>query len=1020
MKSKFTKGSTKRPSRKSKKLLPLGLAVAMFSMTTPLFARAATTSLANTGASSFTWSNQLALGQKPMMFGPATAYQNNAASFPSSWNLLGGNQQHNSAFSVPANAPSYLTTGTFWASPLTGDEFLRLARGFNRYPQDGGQAWGAEVAQWLGNVTGVSVVSGIVYVEESNGSIFAVDAATGMPIWQAMAVNGNMGDAVVTTINGRPIIFVGSGDVGFTTQHSLQFANNGNPPGPTVRGANYSAMYAIDGLTGKQLWKFDTQGEAMPTPVYHNGTLFFNTGDGHLYALDAQTGALISKFQSPGFSSMSSANYYIPQSGPLANHVLVIYGTQDQNYLMAVDETNPKNPTVAWRYMVPNAVNTGLGDVPPVVDPKTGLVLTDALVNDSGALNLDVFAVDASTGQLKWSHLAGNGKVAKPVAFKGSVPMVHNGILYVGDLLDETYQSYDEATGNLRWSTQLTAANGQAEPRAPGTFYNGKIILATGRDIYTIDPTTGTIDNTFSDPGMLAVWGISKPTIVGNEMYIGSISGWVFAMPANFVMTNPGFPGQPLPPQYAQNLQSQATPPQPASYYNPFAAPSSSDAAQFPNTWLAYAGNPSHNGVVAQGPSGVSWQTGLNDSLPLSAAPRDAAIQGTRTATVMTGLAFGVGTGVTPANGILYVGDGRYTVNAINAMTGKVIWTYNTINNNFGQPLVTPNTVVVSSGDPWFNFAAVQQFASNSPSTHLGASFQNLHGLNPQTGAEKWTFYTRGTDMMTPLYYNGNLYWVNGNGNVWAINANTGKPLSTFVDSAGNPILHVGGYNTINSANLYIESDGTPIMVVGTAKPNKMYGINLNTDQVVWTQDLSSLYTTNWSGFGDATPVIDQKDGIMVMDTLVNPDGKGNATLAAVAMNPATGQILWSKDLGSGPIPDGFAASTPVYQQGEVYLSNPLTEQELALNVHTGTVDWQTSLGQIGAAPGVVVGSNLIQAAGPNLYTLDTKTGRLLNTYHVGGDFSQNNPTVVGNTLYIGNGYGWAMAMPLSTVTGAK
>ncbi len=34
----------------------------------------------------------------------------------------------------------------------------------------------------------------------------------------------------------------------------------------------------------------------------------------------------------------------------------------------------------------------------------------------------------------------------------------------------------------------------------------------------------------------------------------------------------------------------------------------------------------------------------------------------------------------------------------------------------------------------------------------------------------------------------------------------------------------------------------------------------------------------------------------------------------------------------------------------------------------------------------------------------------------VGGDFMDNNPAVVGQTLYIGDGYGWVTALPLSHV----
>lgn len=1010
---------------------------------------------------------ELMMAASPLHYGPPTTYLRYASAFPSSWSQLAGNQEHNPVYPMPEMAPSFLARGVFWAAPLTGLEFLRLARAFHRYPVDGGQAWGSEAAQWLGNVTGVSVVDGIVFAEESMNEMFALDAATGTPIWRAKTVNGDMGTPLVESINGRPTIFVASGDVGFTLQHAVDFANNGNPPGPTVRGANFSAVYAIDGLTGKVLWRFDTQGEAMPTPVYKNNTLFFNTGDGHVYAVNPANGALISSFSNPGWSSMSSGNWYVPTSGPWAGHLLIIFGTQDPNHMMAVDESNPAAPKLAWEYTVPYGINTGNGDVPPVVDPKLGIVLSDALVNDVAAggtkahpiLNLDVFAINANTGQLMWSHYAGNGLVAKPSAFKGSVPMVYDGNLYVGDLLNETYQSYSETTGTLRWTTSLVQPNAVNEPRGSGIIYEGHLIFAEGRNIYTLDPHNGSVDNRFSVPGYFADWGIVDPVAVGDEVYMGSISGWIFGMPIDYIMTHHGLPFKPFP------LGGNFPPPQLPSYYDPSARPTSDEAASFPSTWLAYAGGTDHNGYVPTGPSNIEWQTPLRHAVALTSGPRDAAIYGPRVATVMTDLAFGVGTGVSPANGLIYVGAGRYNIDAINATTGKILWTYNTINNNFGQPLVTPKTVVVGSGDPWFNFASVGAYATHNP-VHLGASFQALHGLDPMTGREEWTFYNRGTDMMTPLYYNGNLYWVNGNGNVWAINADTGNPVEPFVVD-GNPTLHLPGYNTIDSGNIYQSPNGGPaIMVVGTMNSPMLYGINLSTDTVVWSQQVSTSVIP-YSGFGDVTPVTDQQDGLIIGDVLVSggttssttalpstgfgstmpvsprnvhlptpgtpygpstgptltppqTTGSSTASLLAYAVNAQTGQVVWTQNLGSGYIPDGFTGSVPVLNNGTVYLGNPLTGSEFALNAQTGTPVWSEALGQTAEAPGVVVGSDLIQPAGPYLFTLDTQTGKILNQFRGGGYYLDNNPTVVGQTLYIGNAWGWVQAFPLSLVTAGQ
>ena len=62
--------------------------------------------------------------------------------------------------------------------------------------------------------------------------------------------------------------------------------------------------------------------------------------------------------------------------------------------------------------------------------------------------------------------------------------------------------------------------------------------------------------------------------------------------------------------------------------------------------------------------------------------------------------------------------------------------------------------------------------------------------------------------------------------------------------------------------------------------------------------------------------------------------------------------------------------------------------------------------------------SRLIQPVGDSLITFDARTGTQLNSYRLGGAFTYNHPTVLGDTLYIGNSWGWALARPVNTVTG--
>lgn len=952
-----------------------------------------------------------------LTFKPATTYADADArsAFPERWNQLGFNQQHNTLFPIPADAPEFLRSGVFWAAPLTGDEFLRLSGAIPAFPDDGTQSWGSAVAGTLGNLMGVSVVDGIVYSPLSRNEVWAVDARTGAPIWKTklISTSGNS-QVAVEKIGGRPIVFVSSGDANYNLENTIRFKNGMTHD----RGASFSSVYALDGLTGAQLWRFDTMGASRPSPIYKDGKLYITNGDGHLYILNASSGALLSTFTNPGegYSGLASPNWFKTADGRL----FITYGVNRPGRIIAVDVTNPAAPVLGWSYTPVGASSNAPGDTPVVVDQVNGVVITNVFTSTatSGVFDLVVYALDATTGAVRWSASGGTGPAIP--GFKGSVPMVNGDVVYMGNPLNETYRAYNITTGALIWATSLEEPDDTPNQRhrghAAGVYIDGKILHVEGRDIRTFDAATGVILNDFETPGTFSAFSANQPAVLGNMVYLGALSGWVFAAPLDYLMSSPGFGQRPFPPPHP-------IPAQKPIYFDAAALPSKKQAKAFPVTWLAYAGGQENNAFVPNGPDGISWSTPMNDAIPLNAPPRNEAIFGTEAATHMTHLAFGVGTGITQVNGISYVGSDRNTINALNATTGKVIWTYRTSNANFGQPLVTPKTVVVSAGDPHFPLGSTATFRADSASTQAGSGFQHLTGLDPETGVEKWTFYTAGaTSAMTPLYDKGNLYWVAGDGRIWAINAETGAPVSTFMNGVGSPKVSLGGFNSISSANIYRQPGSqAPIMVVGKAMPDEFVAINLDDASIVWKQTFPDTYVT---GFSAVSPAVDQNRGLVVSSIFVGEDTlDGPVKLTAFALNAKTGDIVWTQALSSGVPPYGFVGPTPVIDNNTVFMSNPMDQAVVALDVRDGTQLWQTPVamtpGKPSWGPGVVVDhSRLIQPVGDSLITFDARTGTQLNTYPVGGAFTYNHPTVLGDTLYIGNSWGWALARPLHTVTG--
>lgn len=936
--------------------------------------------------------------------------------FPQHWPQLGFNQKHNPVFSVPPEAPGFLTNGTFWASPLTGFDFLDVGRA---YPSVGDvEEWGSTTSQYLGNVLGVSVVKGIAYVQNGRREVWAISARTGAPIWRnEVTTAAGMGQALIEEVNGRLMVFSPVGDAAFTVQNAIDFTFGQ----PHYRGGNFAGIYAFDALTGEFIWRYAVKGSARPTPVYRDGKLYFNTNNEKFFVLDAASGTELGSLTNPGmgFSGLAAANWYDAPDG----RRIIMYGTIRPPRILGVDVTNPAAPTLAWSYTPPGATANAPGDTTAAVDPGLGIMYTTVFTNRGTAtapiFDLNMIALNATTGAVVWSQFMGQGD--NPPGYKGSIPMIHDGVVYSGNTLNGTVQAFDAATGTRLWVTTLVGTTTPPDihrPRAAPVYYEGKIILAEGRDIHTLDAATGAYINRFHTPGIFAVWGINQPVIVGELFIQSSISGWVFGAPVDFITSNPGFGGAPVPPGTIN------PPPRPPEFLNPAALPTSSQANRFPSTWLAYAGGERHNSVVNQGPGGIAWQTPLKDAFPLSAPPLDEPLYGPEVASHMMHWFVGQGSGVSPSRGIIYAGSDRFSVYALNAYSGDVIWRARTQNANFGQPLVTPRTVVVSAGDPWMNLGSTGLFRMLSPNTRIGDNWPYVRGYHPRTGLEKWTVYTdSGTSANTPLYHNGNLYWVNGHGQVWAVNADTGAKIAPFMDADGLPVLSLGGYNVISSANVYQRAGGSPIMVLGMTMPNRMIAIDLATATVVWTQDLAAQGATYITGFATVPPAVDQQRGLVISTVLMNASYPANTvTQLAFALDANTGAVRWTQAIATGAIPrGGWVGPTPLLDNRKVYLNNPLGNNVVALDIGTGALQWQTPVttlpGRYSWGPGVVVRNKLIQPVGPYLYTFNVENGNLRNQYNVGGSFTYNHPTVVGRTVYIGNSWGWVLAIPLRDVT---
>ncbi len=459
------------------------------------------------------------------MVAPALPQGANTQSFPTSWTQYEGASNHESFYPASSSSPAWIKNGVSWsfaeqaAVPLNST-FPDLANlGLRDAP--------VKLTQYLGNAVGVTAVNGIIYAESDDYHLYALNAQTGALLWQVGPLNNSlMGNPIVS----GNIVYVTTGDTGFSFSQVLKFEQSSGTS-PLVRGLLYSSLYAFNATTGRMLWRQDFKGNAMPTPILYNNTVYEPTGGGNLWALNAQTGALRWKTPLGGFDSMSSPNIYVD---PVTKQASIIVGTSDANHVVAV---NAATGAVTWTQPTTlNIFNTGMGDNSPAVDQANGIVVQDSVVNFDHAnktTNLAVYAMDASTGKVIWS--TNLGRSSAPPAYKGGMALIQNGVVYVGSPVTSELYALSESSGKILWSFPFVNAGPAGAGRGNPVLAYGVLWVAAGPTVYAIDPTSGKELSSYTPGGR---FGIVNPVIVGGTMYLGNSYDWIQAIPLTKIYPN--------------------------------------------------------------------------------------------------------------------------------------------------------------------------------------------------------------------------------------------------------------------------------------------------------------------------------------------------------------------------------------------------------------------------------------------------------------------------------------------------
>ena len=368
---------------------------------------------------------------------------------------------------------------------------------------------------------------GVIYFGSYDHNVYAVDAETGLQKWKYTTWG---------PVASTPAV---AGDIVYFMSYDSKF-------------------YAVDAATGKTKWKFTTAGDRhfeaqgldgqqprtqtyfdawdmfQSSPVVAQGMVFFGSGDGNLYALDAETGALRWKF----------ATGDVVHASPAYDAGTLYFGSWD-SYLYAVDAATGQKK---WQFktgedpLIHNQV--GFQGSPAVID---GVVFVGC--RDSG-----FYAIDAATGTQKWKiDNKGSWIVVSPAVFGGKVlfgtsdsglvhlldaasqkpafelkvaaydfssPAVAGDVAYFG-LMNGTFVAVDLKSGKPLWEFQTEVSR-----ENQGFFLNADKTLNSMmlfRDEFEANPIG--VERLFT-LGSIA----SSPLVLNGIVYFGSADGYVYAL----------------------------------------------------------------------------------------------------------------------------------------------------------------------------------------------------------------------------------------------------------------------------------------------------------------------------------------------------------------------------------------------------------------------------------------------------------------------------------------------------------
>lgn len=385
----------------------------------------------------------------------------------------------------------FKTKGEVYSSPVAADGTIYFGSTDHRlYALDlesGAKKWEFKTGSRV--VSSPAIDAGVLYFGSYDGAFYAVDAATGQQKWK----------------------FQTGGERRFAAKHlhgTLPLAETMPDPfdfylsSPVVNsgvvyfGSGDGNIYALNAADGSLKWKFATGDVVHASPALADGTIFIGSWDSFFYALDAATGKEKWRFKTG--EDHEIYNQVGIQSSAAVVDGVVYFGCRDSNFY-AVDENTGKQK---WAF---NNKGSWVIASPALRDGKVYFA-----TSDTGLL----YGVVASTGKQVFSVDGKHWPMFSSPAIAGNTLYIgsHDGTLRAVDLASGKVTGQFATDGAKQEASRLTKPDGT--PNYDVAFFD---------DFY--DGMVAGVQTMLKTGAVL-----SSPIVVKDAVYFGSSDGTMYAV----------------------------------------------------------------------------------------------------------------------------------------------------------------------------------------------------------------------------------------------------------------------------------------------------------------------------------------------------------------------------------------------------------------------------------------------------------------------------------------------------------